>query len=680
MAVTIKTLRAEFDATTTRFKSALRDVEGRFNQFRSRLKRTATAIKAALRPIAIGVGAITAAIGAVIIATTKMAAAFERDMARVHTLLVNLPVERIRELGEEIKTLAMESGQSLGELAGALYQITSAGVDAGKGIDVLRIAVKGAVAGGSTATEMFELLSAVIKGYGLTWKDAGDISDWAFKVVEQGQTTIAELTQSIGRVAPIASQLGMSLEELGGAYATLTGVTGNTMEVTTQLRGVLASILKPAESVAHKWNIAEFRAKGLTGMLRDLVEETEGNATAMAEYIPQIEALPGALALAGPQAAAFAEKVRLVGDRADATTKAHAVMAKTLSFKWGQLVQTAKVVGIDIGQAFVEPIGKVVGQLKDWIVENRKLLRTEVTRYVNEFKTALEGLGTWWKTNGEDVLNGIAAGFRGIGHAIGFAADTLALLKGDMERFAPGLKEGREREAGLRAGMDPALAGLMQQRTAVAERTRAVRQDLGLIPRDVNVPRPRLSADDKEELRKTLVSLVSEAVNLGIAIASRQQELLAAKQPFGTVPAAPPPGPATQPAVAPIQMGDIMIRPLLDAAIGALGPAFVEAFSLPANLSTQIIDSTSEDRELMYNTMTDIFTRFGNDIDEAAEKMLEAGEDQLEAARPRRRGTFRGGFPAAGVAVWAHGLQQARRATRRRLGSSMLPNFGPTYS
>lgn len=46
----------------------------------------------------------------------------------------------------------------------------------------------------------------------------------------------------MGKVIPLASTLGVEQEQLFGAMATLTGVTGSTAEVVTQLKATMAGL------------------------------------------------------------------------------------------------------------------------------------------------------------------------------------------------------------------------------------------------------------------------------------------------------------------------------------------------------------------------------------------------------------------------------------------------------
>ena len=82
------------------------------------------------------------------------------------------------------------------------YQVISAFGDTKEVPKQLEATLKAAKAGGASAFDSLNLLSAVTKGYGDTSFEAMmKVSDLAFQTVKLGQTTFPELASSIGRVA-----------------------------------------------------------------------------------------------------------------------------------------------------------------------------------------------------------------------------------------------------------------------------------------------------------------------------------------------------------------------------------------------------------------------------------------------------------------------------------------------
>ena len=84
---------------------------------------------------------------------------------------------------------------------------------------------------------------------------------------KNGVTSFSQLAQALPKVAANANTLGVSIDELMAAFATLTGVSGNTAEVSTQLAAEMGSItsnmwclyrMHPKSSVFNFWGAAHF--------------------------------------------------------------------------------------------------------------------------------------------------------------------------------------------------------------------------------------------------------------------------------------------------------------------------------------------------------------------------------------------------------------------------------------
>ena len=92
--------------------------------------------------------------------------------------------------------------------------------------------------------------STVIKNYGAAWTDAAAIQDKIQLTAKNGVTSFEQLADALPRVSGNAATLGVSIDELLASFATLTGVSGNTNEVATQLAAVFSALVKPSSEAA----------------------------------------------------------------------------------------------------------------------------------------------------------------------------------------------------------------------------------------------------------------------------------------------------------------------------------------------------------------------------------------------------------------------------------------------
>ena len=169
---------------------------------------------------------------------------------------------QVTELGKTIP-LARE------ELAGGLYQVISNGVPEDNWIEFLEKSSRSAVGGIADLGETVTVTSTLIKNYGLEWSQAGAIQDKIQTTAKNGVTSFEQLAQALPRVSGSASQLGVTMDELMAVFATTTGVTGNTSEVSTQLAAVLNALIKPsaeatkaANEMGIGFNAASIQAAG----------------------------------------------------------------------------------------------------------------------------------------------------------------------------------------------------------------------------------------------------------------------------------------------------------------------------------------------------------------------------------------------------------------------------------
>ena len=268
---------------------------------------------------AAGFTAIAAAGGMAV----KSAIDFEKGMANVGTLLDGDVKGKLSSMGESLKTISKDTGVDLNNLSGGLYEVVSAFGESADSTKQLEIAAKAAKAGNAETSEAVKMLSAVTKGYGDTSAEAvGKAADLAFETVKLGQTSFPELASSMGAVIPLASTLKVSQEELFGAMATLTGVTGGTAEVTTQLKATMQGFMSPStemsealKKMGYASGAAALESEGLGSILNKLKDSVNGDEVAFAGLFSSVEAKNAVLALAGSQAENFATKT-------DAMTKA----------------------------------------------------------------------------------------------------------------------------------------------------------------------------------------------------------------------------------------------------------------------------------------------------------------------------------------------------------------------
>jgi len=95
------------------------------------------------------------------------------------------------------------------------------------------------------------LLSGAFNAYGESVDRAEKRAAQFQRTIELGRVTGSELAQQFGSVAPIASQAGLSFEELAGGFSTISINGLNASRTATALRGLLTGLLKPSDDLSR---------------------------------------------------------------------------------------------------------------------------------------------------------------------------------------------------------------------------------------------------------------------------------------------------------------------------------------------------------------------------------------------------------------------------------------------
>jgi TP901 family phage tail tape measure protein len=288
---------------------------------------------------------------------------FSSAMDEVSTLVDEAKFS-MKSLTEEAKKQAIVFGSAPVEQSKALYQIISAGAESSsRAIEVLTAANKLAVGGVTEVAVAADGLTSVLNAYGDKVKSAADVSDVMFVAMRAGKTTIGELSDSLGKVAPLAESMDVSFTELTASVAALTKGGISTRESVTGIRAILAAIIKPtkeatdqAAALGLEFNAAALSSLGLQGFLQELTAKTKGNKDAMAQLFGGVEALIPALALTGRAGKSFSEILQDMDHRLGETDKALRKITDGSAQQYNRLMSAMKVKSIEFGDSLTQKL------------------------------------------------------------------------------------------------------------------------------------------------------------------------------------------------------------------------------------------------------------------------------------------------------------------------------------
>jgi TP901 family phage tail tape measure protein len=350
---------------------------------RTRQKAMATAIRAPAGAIGRGRGTVGRAGGPALTggfiagAALSQTIKFDRAMRNVNSI-AQLGERRFQRLSASVRELGGQTAQMPETLAKGLYDLVSSGFDARESMLILEKSARAASAGLTTTEVSTKAVAAVLNAYHLPAQKAGVVSDQLFRTVDRGVISFEDLSQTVGDVLPFAASLGVGLDEVGAATATMTKAGINAPETMTRIKNVMVAMLKPGKGLQQtlkdlgvESGEALIKQKGFQGALDTLVGSTDGSKNAVAKLFPNIRALGGALALTGKNSRSAAQDLEGMRGASGATSRALSQQSKSVSYQWDKLKAKSSGLAIELGEHLVpgavgavNALGGFIGQIK----------------------------------------------------------------------------------------------------------------------------------------------------------------------------------------------------------------------------------------------------------------------------------------------------------------------------
>lgn len=304
-------------------------------------------------------------------AAVKMSTGFDRSMSLI-TGLVGVSREEVDKMRDSVMELSGETARSPQELAEALYFVTSSGFAGSEALDVLEASAKAAAAGLGDTSTIADLVTSAVNAYGSDVLSAAEATDILTTAVKLGKGEPDELASSMGRVLPVASEMGVEFDEVAAAMASmsLTGLDAN--ESATALRGIFTALLSPTAEAKDALSSVGLSVEeihdslandGLLATLHLLQESFGGNAKATDIVFGNVRALTGVLSMLGDNGEQTAAIFDDMTDSTGATDEAFQAMTETSGFELQQAWVKVQTALIALGDVLVPVVASVAGGL-----------------------------------------------------------------------------------------------------------------------------------------------------------------------------------------------------------------------------------------------------------------------------------------------------------------------------
>lgn len=375
---------SDFMAKMAEAKATMTDVSDTGSAKFSKLSSVGGAALAGIAGAAVVVGG----------ASLKMATDFQTATTQLVTG-AGESKKNIDMVRQGILDMAGSVGQTPMQLAQGMFLIESAGYHGAAGLAVLKSAAEGAAVGGAQMSTVADALTTAMHDYNIPADHANQVTSALIETVASGKTHLEDLSNSLGRVMPTASALGVSFQDVTGALATMTNAGLSARFASQHLQNTLLALSSPSATASKAMSSVGLSSQqvkdaldgpqGLAGALQLI--ETHVNSTFPAGSVQSVTALKNmlggvtgystSLMLTGANMSTFETNVKNIGDRLDGSGKqvqGFSDVQKDLGFQVKQAEATLESLGVRIGDWLIPKVqdgAHILESMAEWLQKNR---------------------------------------------------------------------------------------------------------------------------------------------------------------------------------------------------------------------------------------------------------------------------------------------------------------------
>ena len=367
-------LKVNLTGNATQLNIALQSSTSKLQQFAARAKSIGSSLSRSLTlPLALVGGA-----------SIKMALDFDKSMTKIKTL-VGVASNEVDAMGGAVKRLAVDTGVNANDAADALFFITSAGLRGADAMKVLEAATKASAIGLGEVKTVADAVTSAVNAYGQENLSAESATDILTAAVREGKLEADSLAQSMGKVLPVSSQLGVGFEEVGAALAAMSRTGTDAAMATTSLRGILSALLNPssqANEELQNFGLSaqglreQLKEQGLLSVLKTLTDRFGDNQEAAGKVFGNVRALTGVLDLMGNNVGTTEQIFASMTDTTGTLNTAFTELEDELSFKFKKSLEAVKTSFTELGKTLAIAILPAIQKLSG-------LLTTAINKFNN---------------------------------------------------------------------------------------------------------------------------------------------------------------------------------------------------------------------------------------------------------------------------------------------------------
>lgn len=324
--------------------------------------------------------AVVTATAAVGTAAVKSSIDAESSFAKVKTLLSG---GNANGYYNQLMDLSNQTGVSFENLSESMYQALSAGVSEDKAVDFVKSSVSLAKGGFTETATAIDVVTTALNAYGLAAEDAAHVQDVLITTQNKGKTTVDELAHSMGQIIPTAKSVGVSLDQLGAMYATVTANGVATSEATTYMNSMLNELAsssttasKALSEAASGKSFKQLMSEGesVAEIIARIDSYAKQSGKSMTDMFGSAEAAKAAQILVD-NSGKFVDNLDAMVNSSGAAETAAATMMDTLGEKINVLVANGKNLLTELGNELAPIVEKAIETIESNLPAVEELLQ-----------------------------------------------------------------------------------------------------------------------------------------------------------------------------------------------------------------------------------------------------------------------------------------------------------------
>lgn len=361
-------LKVNLIGNAASLNAALTGASSKLNRFSRNVKNIGMSLSRNLTlPLGIAAGA-----------AIKTALDFDKSMTKI-TTLVGVSTDEVNNMRDSVRRLAADTGVNANATADALFFITSAGLRGSDALKVLEASAKASAIGLGEVKTIADAVTSAVNAYGMENLSAEQATDVLTAAVREGKLEADSLAQSMGKVLPVSSQLGVRFDEVGAALAAMSRTGTDAAMASTSLRGILSALLNPSKQAndeLEKFGLSaqglrdQLETEGLLAVLKTLTQRFGDNQEAAGKVFGNIRALTGVLDLMGKNVGSTEQIFANMEDTTGTLNKGFQDLEGSLSFQFKKALEEVRTSFGKLGETLGVAVFPFIKKITDFITKS----------------------------------------------------------------------------------------------------------------------------------------------------------------------------------------------------------------------------------------------------------------------------------------------------------------------